>query len=292
MSIESELSLQNEAAAQATGGGVSSEDTPTSLSSITPPGEVSAGDAGDTGPTLEEQAAAQDAPPEAPAVGSDVPLPEGLGDQWAGKSVADLMAAQAAAQAKITELSQQQAAAPEAEATAAAPTGDVLQEYADRFQQQGSLSETDVKALSEKTGIPEEMVVGYIQGETAKVQLAAQEVYGLTGGPENYEQMVQWMSRHGEANAVQQFNATLASNNLPQIKAAVQGMYASFQQAGGGPPTLTQGRGQGATGIEPFRSWSQVTQAMQKAAPDGTIYYETDPAYRAQVEARLNASNL
>ena len=62
---------------------------------------------------------------------------------------------------------------------------------------------------------------------------------------------------------------------------AVKGLYAQFLAAGGKPPQLMQG-GTSGTGVKPYSSTAQITEAMKDAR------YKNDPAFRASVEQRLS----
>lgn len=278
------------------------------------PGEtvtVPSGAEGD-GPTLEEQAAAQEAANHAetaaPIPGADIALPEELGDAFKGKTVSDLIGMLANAQKKITEQGQQLASGARPDGTvvpgagtATAPqtledqvaagkktpaqqTEAVLAHYANLFNQQGSLSEADVNDITAKTGLPTHMVTGWIQGEAAKAQLAAQEIYSTVGGEAKYMEMLGWMEKNVPDPQLQQFNRALATEDVQQIKFAVEAMKGAWEASGGGPPTFFQGASPAVTAAAPFGSWAEVQKAM------GTAEYETDPAYRAEVERRLAAS--
>lgn len=262
------------------------------------------------GMTLEEQAAAQEAAniatTETPNPGSDIPLPAELGEAFAGKNVADLIGMLSNAQRKITELGQakgpdgtlvpgtgantppktlEQTVA-DAKMTPAEKTQATLTHYANVFNQQGSLSEADVTAIEKSTGLPSHMVTSWIQGEAAKAQLAAQEIYGVVGGEQKYTEMLGWMEKNVPNAQLEQFNRALATDNLPEIKFAVEAMHGAWKGSGGGAPTFFSGPTPATTAAEPFASWPQVSEAMSDPR------YETDAAYRTQVESRLAVSNI
>ena len=276
--------------------------------------------------TLEEQAAAQDAAalaaggaPVQPLPGSDIKLPASYGEAFAGKSLADVMGMLAAANQTITTQTEQLAAharppgvvpgaqippvpavpgatqTPEQLAAAVAAGQQTpqqaitatLTEYANKFNAEGTLTAEDVAAIQAKTGLPTQMVIDHIQGEAAKAQLAAQDIYKITGGKEEgYNEMLKWMERHVPTAQLQEFNDSLATNNLGRIKFATEAMWGAYQASGGGAPTFFAGDAPAATRHQAFSGWGEVQAAMNDPR------YATDESFRAAVEARLAVTNV
>ena len=106
---------------------------------------------------------------------------------------------------------------------------------------------------------------------------------GVAGGEQNFQQIVQWAQTglsDAEKNA---YNDAVKSGNVAAVKLAVSGMAAKYQQSYGRDPKLVGGRAS-TPGPEAFTSWAQVTKAMSDPR------YDSDPAYRAEVENRIAAS--
>jgi hypothetical protein len=294
----------------------------TQLQAPTPPGTTQTQVEGVDGPTLEEQAAQMQAEQQhaeqGPVPGADMELPAELGDAFKGKTVADLIEMLAHAQNKITEQGQQLAEAgrptgivpganaegqqadpnlqqqvQQAQATPEEKMAAALAKWANVFNEKGNLTEQEVLACSKETTLPPQVIVGMIQGEAAKAQLAAQQVYAITGGSEQgYQQMLQWMERHVPNEQLVQFNRALDSNDLEQIKFATEAMWGAFQASGGGAPAFFQGDPPKDTVSTPFQSWDEVQMAMNKLTAQGHRQYDIDETYRKEVEQRLAVSNI
>lgn len=260
------------------------------------PGEMSVGDTElAPNPTLEEEAEQLFAP------GSDIPLPEGLGEHLEGKTVADLYTQHTEAERKISELSEEIKAlrtAPREPTPEQNEVTEFLQPFADKFAENQTLEAEDVQKISKKTGFPETYVNAYLQGQLAVAQLAAQEILSVTGGEElieaqkaaesNYAAMLDWVNKELDESSKREFEKALQSNNVDTMRFAVSNLWDRFQAAGGGPPTRRiVGRGTDTQGgVEPYETWAQVI------ADQGKPEYQTDEAFRQKVYRRLAVSNL
>jgi len=105
---------------------------------------------------------------------------------------------------------------------------------------------------------------------------------GVAGGEQNFTQIVQWAQTLSDAEKTA-YNDAVKSGNVAAVKLAVSGMAAKYQQSYGRDPKLVGGRAS-TPGPEAFTSWAQVTKAMSDPR------YDSDPAYRAEVENRIAAS--
>jgi hypothetical protein len=158
--------------------------------------------------------------------------------------------------------------------------GRATEEYSER----GELSDKTFIAL-EKAGLPRDMVETYLRGQEA-IQLGhAAEIQGAVGGNANYNAMTEWAGENLSDSDVNGFNAIVENGSTDQARMAVKGLYAQFLSAGGQPPQLMQGATNG-TGVKPYSSTAQITEAMKDAR------YKKDPAYRSSVEQRLAVSDL
>lgn len=162
-----------------------------------------------------------------------------------------------------------------------------LSSYSEEFAQNGELSDGSFEAL-EKAGIPRQMVEAYIAGIGAIQQTRAQELYASAGGETEFKAMVEW----GTANLPQQqqdaFNAAVSSavssGDMTQAAMLVQAVKA--QMGAGEPQLLNANSGNAPGGAEPFSSRSDMANAMRDPR------YSKDPAYVAEVQARLAVSDF
>lgn len=196
------------------------------------------------------------------------------------KSAEDLAAAYAALEKKLGQ--------PEAKGDpAAAPSMEsALNSYADEYSKNGALSEKSYSELA-KLGMPKKVVDGYIAGQQAIGAKLQSEVYAIAGGGDNYREMVNWAASNMSKAEIAAYNASISSGDNASIMLAVRGLAGAYASSGGSvnPKVRIEGRS-GAQSTQPFRSRAELTEAMRNPK------YQRDPAYRADVEARLAKSNI
>lgn len=160
----------------------------------------------------------------------------------------------------------------------------VVQKATEEFSQSGSLTDKTFIEL-EKAGLPREYVETYIAGQEAISTSQALEIQQEVGGNANYNAMSDWAADNLPQSDVDAFNSIVETGSVEQAKMAVKGLYSQFISAGGQPPELAQG-GTSGSSVKPFGSAAQVTEAMRDPR------YNSDPAYRENVERRLAVSNV
>ena len=159
-----------------------------------------------------------------------------------------------------------------------------VQKATEEFAQAGSLTDKTFIEL-EKAGLPREFVETYIAGQEAISTSQALEIQQEVGGNANYNAMSDWAADNLSQSDVDAFNSIVETGSVEQAKMAVKGLYSQFISAGGQPPELAQG-GTSGSSVKPFGSAAQVTEAMRDPR------YNSDPAYRENVERRLAVSNV
>lgn len=162
-------------------------------------------------------------------------------------------------------------------------TGLNLEAYSQEYADKGELSDKTYGEL-EKNGLTRDIVDAYIAGQTAIADKQVQESYSLTGGEDNYNQMMTWATENLSESEINSFNKVIDSGDQAATNFAISGMYARFQSNAINEPNLL--KGQAATGSDVFRSTAEVVAAMQDKR------YENDEAYRKDVEAKLARSNV
>lgn len=163
-----------------------------------------------------------------------------------------------------------------------APAKPDLSKYEQEFNTNGTFSDQSYAELA-NLGISRQMADQYAQGVKAHQAQTRAEIHAVVGGEQQFNAVMQWAQQglsEAEKNA---YNAAVQSGNVAQIKLAVAGMQAKYQQTYGRDPNLIGGK-PATSGPEAFSSWNQVVKAMSDSR------YNDDPAYRAEVEARIAVS--
>jgi Phage T7 capsid assembly protein len=153
-----------------------------------------------------------------------------------------------------------------------------------KYQQNGALDAADYSAL-EKAGIPKVQVDAYIAGQEALAQSIRNDVFSSVGGEAKFTAMADWAAKSVPASELKAFNEVMDTGSVEQIKLAVAGLNSKFVASVGNEPNLLGGRG-GNTPTDVFRSVQELTAAMRDPL------YAKDPAYRADVEAKLARSSI
>ena len=143
----------------------------------------------------------------------------------------------------------------------------------------------DSYAALEAVGIPKATVDQYIQGQKALVAQAQTEAYSITDGKEGYEAMSSWAKANLSAEELTNYNTQVNSPNSKVRSMAIRGLHAQFSaDSGEGKPLVHGGSTTGTTGG--YSSRAQMIAAMQDSK------YKSDPAYRAEVEAKVARSSF
>jgi hypothetical protein len=110
------------------------------------------------------------------------------------------------------------------------------------------------------------------------------DILDAVGGLDFYNQAIQWAASALSPEESLAYDTILASGEKNIVQFAVTSLVQRFKSQGefdGAPVSGKAVRGQG---IKPFRSQAELARAI------GNPKYQTDPAYRIDVEQRLAAS--
>ena len=162
---------------------------------------------------------------------------------------------------------------------------EAIESATNEFSENGELSDKTFEAL-EQAGLPRHFVEAYINGQQAMSVQQASAIQESIGGEGNYSAMSEWASENLTDSELDAFNSIVEGSSVDAAKVAVKGLYSQFLAAGGKGPSLVQGSTSGEAGVKPFGSAAQLTEAMRDKR------YETDPAYREQIEKRLAVSTI
>ena len=163
-------------------------------------------------------------------------------------------------------------------------------------ENQGEYTPEMVKQLTD-AGFSESAVKSYFAGRAAQEGYTSSEsvqdisesqigeIQTAVGGKETYANMISWASQNLTESADQAFDATMSTGSLDQIRLAVAGLQAQYENATGYDGEMLTGKAVKSSG-DVFRSQAELVQAMSDQR------YDNDPAYRQDVIAKLDRSNL
>ena len=113
----------------------------------------------------------------------------------------------------------------------------------------------------------------------------AAELRGLVGGDDTYKQMTQWAGQNMSEQEIDMYDSIMQKGDKASMYFAMQALKSRYTDGVGadgqlltGKPARSQQKG--------FRSQAELVRAMSDPR------YDNDPAYRADVAATLEASNI
>ena len=163
-------------------------------------------------------------------------------------------------------------------------------------ESQGEYTPEMVKQLTD-AGFSESAVKSYFAGRAAEAgytsgaevsdisETEIADVQTAVGGKETYTNMMNWAAQNLTESAITAFDATMSSGTIDQIRLAVSGLQAQFENATGYDGQMLTGKAPKSSG-DVFRSQAELVQAMSDQR------YDNDPAYRQDVIAKLDRSDL
>ena len=111
------------------------------------------------------------------------------------------------------------------------------------------------------------------------------DLRGIAGGDDSYGDMMRWAGENLSQQEIEMYDAVMDNGDKNAMSFAVQALFNRYQDANGIEGELLTGK-PASTQKDVFRSQAEVVRAM--ADPR----YDTDPAYRQDVYAKLERSNL
>lgn len=162
-------------------------------------------------------------------------------------------------------------------------TGLGLDNYYDEYANSGSLSEQSYKDLASK-GLDKTLVDSYIAGQNALADRHVNTIYSVVGGQENYNNIVKWASDNLSENEVKAFNDTMDNGTLDQAQLAITGIQAKYNTVYKEPALFSGEKADSSKGV--YRSVGEMLRDINDPK------YSTDSAFRADVEAKVKASNV
>ena len=111
------------------------------------------------------------------------------------------------------------------------------------------------------------------------------QIQGLVGGEENYNQMLGWAQQAMPSQEIELFDAVMDQGNPLAAYFAVQSMALRYQDSVGREGQMVTGKAPKAKG-DVFNSQQEMVQAMEDPR------YNDDPAYRDAIMQKLERSNI
>ena len=108
---------------------------------------------------------------------------------------------------------------------------------------------------------------------------------GIVGGEQQYAQMMSWAQESLSDQEISMYDAVMEKGDPLACYFAVNALAMRFQDAQGYDGQMLTGKAPGAE-VQGFRSQAELVRAMSDPR------YDSDPAYRADVAAKLEMSDL
>ena len=170
------------------------------------------------------------------------------------------------------------------------PNFELLNKASEEFySNDGQVSAETLEELSKLDS--NELISAYIsmQGQQRQgndiTDVQAAEIKNFAGGDEAYGQLTQWAANNMDESYVQAYDAIVESGDVRQIQLAVAGLKAEYEKQNGFEGQMLTGKA-AQPNVDVFRSQQEVVQAMSDPR------YDRDPAYRQDVFAKLERSNI
>ena len=112
-----------------------------------------------------------------------------------------------------------------------------------------------------------------------------QQIHGLVGGQENYDNMMSWASQNVNEQEVNMYDSVMDLGNPLAAYFAVQAMALKYQDSVGREGQMVTGKAPKST-ADVFNSQQEMIKAMEDDR------YADDPAYREAVLQKLERSNI
>ena len=178
------------------------------------------------------------------------------------------------------------------EAPAVSLINEASEEY---YANDGTLSEETIEKFSEMSS--QDLVNAYLEIQANNPQAQANlqgvemsdaevnSVMNAAGGEAQYNRIVEWAASNLDNRSIDAFDSVVDSGNPAAINIAFAGLQSRYNDANGYEGRMLQGKAADSRG-DVYRSQAELVAAM------GDPRYDSDPAYRADVIEKLNASDL
>ena len=210
------------------------------------------------------------------------------------KDAEDLEQAYIELQKKLGDPAQRNAEQVENQPVEDEPQEEVTTDFLERLweESQNEYSEETLQALEKMD--PADLAQMYLEyraqieesGPQAEVITAddVQALQGIVGGEQQYAQMMGWAQESLSEQEISMYDAVMEKGDPLACYFAVNALAMRFQEAQGYDGQMLTGKA--PSNQQGFRSQAELVRAMSDPR------YDSDPAYRADVAAKLEMSDL
>ena len=110
-------------------------------------------------------------------------------------------------------------------------------------------------------------------------------IYNSVGGEQQYKTLMNWASQNLSEDSIKSFDNLVNTGDPGSIQLAVDGLLSKYQNENGYEGRMLTGK-PSKQSSDVFRSQAQLVEAMSDPR------YDRDPAYRQDVIAKLDRSDL
>ena len=166
----------------------------------------------------------------------------------------------------------------------------IFSRAAEEYTKDGQLSDDAIEALSQMDS--KDLIKAYVDfygrsasdyQQQALEESQLQAVKDIAGGADEYESMIGWAAQSLPADEIDAFNSVTESGNVAAIRFAVEALNARYRAAEGYEAELVTGKAS-SSNVTAYRSQAELARDIANPL------YQSDPAFRADVEQRLQAS--
>jgi len=180
------------------------------------------------------------------------------------------------------------------EASQPSAAAELITSASNEFSEKGELTAETIAKFSSMSS--QELVEAYMkvqadlpkssqEAEVADISTAmVNEVKNAAGGETAYNNMVQWAGENLPQTSIEAFDSIVNSGSVEAIKLAVSGLKAQYENSNGYEGTMLTGKAPTNT-KDVYRSQAELVAAMSDRR------YDSDPAYRQDVIAKLERSD-
>ncbi len=163
-------------------------------------------------------------------------------------------------------------------------------EFTEEFSKTGDLSkESRGKAVDRLKAVfgddAKDMVDGYVEGLQLRTDKVLADLKGIVGGADAYQQLAAWAMENLSEQERTAFDKEVTAS-VDRAKLAIRELNLKYKEAGGAEdiPELTHGKGKGGVDGSAYTDREEIVKDMSDKR------YDTDPAYRRKVDAKIARS--
>lgn len=147
------------------------------------------------------------------------------------------------------------------------------------IEETGTLDDAAMAAI-EKSGVPKEIIQGYLQMYASQREAQTQAAMQHVGGEAKMAELLQWAGQNLSAAEIADYNKMLGSASWKTALDVLSTKHAASSKTAGEPRLETPGGG-GPGAAVGYRSRAEMLEDM------GSPKYDKDPAFRAQVAQKM-----